>query len=94
MPGDYTSLRVIPALPNALHPPTEPDSVFQRLVGATIVSIGTAAARIEGGGLIIDYRLPGQPQVRRLVLGMNDLGMWVEFDGDAASAATRDEIRE
>jgi hypothetical protein len=78
MSGDYSSLKVVAALPDVLAPPDGPDAVFQELAGATIVTIGTAPeAQIEGGGLIIDYRLAGQTQVHRLVLGLNDLGMWV-----------------
>lgn len=55
-----------------------PDDVFAELSGAQIIQIGTMpAANIEGGGLIIDCRLPGTEKASRLILGMNELGMWL-----------------
>jgi hypothetical protein len=54
----------------------------RRLAGATIRRIGSPEEKgIEGGGLILDYRRPGDHVVRRVVFGFTELGMWVEWEG-------------
>jgi hypothetical protein len=35
--------------------------------------------KIEGGGLLIDYKTVGD-RITRLILGFNGNGMWVEYD--------------
>lgn len=79
---DYPRLKVTAALPDFLHGPGDADPVLQRLRGATVVAIGApelpAGAVIEGGGLVIDYKIEGY--LYRLVLGCTELGMWVEYD--------------
>ena len=52
---------------------------FKRLVGSTILRIGTAPELdIEGGGLIIEIRLAEDGTVRLLKLGFNEVGMWID----------------
>jgi len=52
-------------------------AVPKELMGATILAIGTSLESVEGGGLLIDYRLANSPEARRLVLAFNELGMWI-----------------
>lgn len=53
------------------------------MVNARIVAIGTPGdASLEQAGLIIDYVPPGGRLTRRLVLGFNDLGMWITECGE------------
>jgi hypothetical protein len=54
------------------------DKLPHGLEGATIIRIGTLRdwSAVEGGGLIIDYRPSGSEELRRVVLGFNELGMW------------------
>jgi hypothetical protein len=49
--------------------------------GATILRIGGTDddVKIEGGGLLIDYKTVGD-RITRLILGFNENGMWVEYD--------------
>lgn len=57
--------------------------------GAVIVRFGTFAERkVEGGGLVIEYRKPDSDEVRRVVLGFNELGMWSEYAGIPESLPT------
>ena len=76
---DLTRVRVMPSLPHWRD--LNPEEMFpEDLVGSIIVCIGTAEDEgIEGGGLIIDYRPSGKSENRRLVLGFNEIGMWVEY---------------
>jgi hypothetical protein len=55
----------------------------KEIIGARIVGFGAAPIQvdIEGGGLILDYVPAGSSSAKRLVLGFNELGMWVEFSG-------------
>jgi hypothetical protein len=79
--SEYSRMAVIEALPDSMHPPTEPHKIFQVLAGATIVRIGTpGSADIEGGGLVLDYILPHSSTEHRLVFGFNELGMWTIWD--------------
>lgn len=85
---DYSALAVVQNLPDYMHPPSEDESVFRRLSGARIIKFGTPAestceARIEGGGLVVDYELDGEEQ--RIVFAFNELGMWVEYDSVSSS---------
>ena len=66
------------------------DAIPSDVVGAEIVAFGTFAnaSAVEGGGLVIDYRRPGERQVRRVVLGFNELGMWLQFQGLSRSVPT------
>ncbi len=78
---DYTGLTIIEALPLSRVVPSGAEDLFRRLRGATIVQIGsTDEDGIEGGGLIIDYRLSAAENVHRVVFAFNESGMWVEFD--------------
>jgi len=67
---------VIPNLPDRFHP-TEGDKFPADLIGSEIVNFGTTKERVEGGGLVIDYKPDGSDQTKRLYLGFNDLGMWI-----------------
>lgn len=58
------------------------ESPLRSLRGCQIVDVGfpNLEASIEGGGLAFDYLVPGDTRVRRLVVGHNELGSWIEFD--------------
>ena len=79
-PPDYATLRVSDTLPDRRGAEFG-DAVPTKLIGAEIIRFGAASGdRIEGGGLIIDYRPQGSSAVHRLVFAFNDAGMWVEYD--------------
>lgn len=61
----------------------EDESPLTSLRGCQIVDVGfpNPQAGIEGGGLAFDYLMPGDSRVRRLVIGHNELGSWIEYDG-------------
>jgi hypothetical protein len=85
---NYSALNVVEALPGYFHGPAGDEAVFRRLAGASIIRIGsTSDESIEGGGLILDYAIGGEPY--RLVFGFSELGMWIEHD--SFMSATRDE---
>ncbi len=65
-------------LPNYFHP-GRGGRIPDGLVGATIVRMGTFTeqGKVEGGGLVIDYRPPDSREVRRAVFAFNELGMWL-----------------
>ena len=57
-------------------------AVPEELLGATIVAIGTMdfsneEDRPEGGGLVIDYMIKGDSEVRRITLAFTESGMWL-----------------
>lgn len=87
---DLSELAVLPNLPDFFRPdesnPFPPD-----LKGATIEAIGTCprAGTLSGGGLIIDYRAPGEKMGRRIVFEFNDVSMWVSYRGHRATSAIR-----
>jgi hypothetical protein len=66
----------IPRLPHSFNP-NEGAEVPPDLIGATIVDVGTTNERIEGGGLVLDYRPENKDRICRLILAFNELGMWV-----------------
>lgn len=78
MSGEFSDLEVLPFLPNIFElyrgGPIPPD-----LIGATIVRFGRPpmSRDFEGGGLIIDYLPALGGEVKRLVLEMNECGMWI-----------------
>jgi hypothetical protein len=58
--------------------------VPKEIIGARIIGFGAAPIEgdIEGGRLILDY-IPAEADVpKRLVLGFNELGMWIEYLGE------------
>lgn len=60
----------------------------QYLVGATILRIGALAdpkLSEGGGGLVIDYRPEHSAEPRRTVLSFNEIGMWVQYQGELLS---------
>ena len=67
---------IIPRLPHSFDP-NRGTEVPADLIGATIVALGTTNERIEGGGLILDYRPQKKNRVCRLVFAFNELGMWI-----------------
>jgi hypothetical protein len=67
--------RVIPKWPNFFDADRGED-IPTELIGATIAAIGTTRERVEGGGLVIDYKPCGSAKVKRLVLAFNEVGMW------------------
>jgi len=73
---DRAARKIIPNLPDHFHP-RDGDKFPAELIGAEIVDFGTTNERVEGGGLVIDYKPGGSAQIRRLYLGFNDLGMWI-----------------
>ena len=68
--------RLIPRLPNWFDPNKGKD-IPSDLIGATVVAVGTIDEKIEGGGLVLDYRPRDTEPVCRLVLAFNELGMWI-----------------
>lgn len=87
---DYAKLEITEALPSLFHGPDGAEDVFRRLRGAEIMRLGsTAAEGIEGGGLVLDYKL--SEQTYRLVFAFSELGMWVVYDSFtfASSAESR-----
>ena len=86
MSANMDNVRVVPELPAGHHSPSGGRDAFERLVGATIVAFGAPAEGVfEGGGLVIDYRLPGSEATERLVLDFSELGMWIEYDSARAA---------
>jgi hypothetical protein len=86
---NYAQLRIVEACPNGWHAPEGCEDVFRRLAGATILRIGSPDSEpddgvIEGGGLVIDYRLPSDPKNYRVVFAFNECGMWLILDSYAA----------
>lgn len=79
----FASLAISAELPPAAHYTDRATELFKALQGATIVAIGTPESDegIEGGGFVIDFTEPGSTQIRRVIFGFTELGMWVEFDG-------------
>jgi hypothetical protein len=95
---DFATVEVVPNLPAVL-PSHQWQPFPEDLQGATIVTIGTVGGRDrpEGGGLVIDYRPAGGRVIRRIVFGLNELGMWVEYKADlpdGGHAALRGEGRQ
>lgn len=86
---DFATLSVVNELPTSF-PSQESEPFPDDLPGATIVRIGAPEDRrlIEGGGLVIDYQPSGSECVRRIVLGFNENGMWVEYRDPAAGDPT------
>ena len=78
-PLDYASLGVADGLPDR-NGPDYGDSLPPGLIGATIVRFGAAIGmRLDGGGLVIDYIPKGSKLIHRVVFGLNEAGMWVEY---------------
>jgi hypothetical protein len=55
------------------------------MLDSTLVRFGTIPSqrterggRIEGGGLVLEYRPHGSRETKRIVFAFNDEGMWVE----------------
>ncbi len=67
---------IIPRWPNSFDS-QRGDQIPDDLVGAIIVAIGTTNERIEGGGLVLDYRPKNKQRVYRLILAFNELAMWI-----------------
>lgn len=53
--------------------------ILKEMEGSTIISTGFVS-NIEGG-MTFDYQKRGEPEIRRVVFGYNDLGEWVEWHG-------------
>ncbi len=53
------------------------------IIGSTILNFGTIPeyGAVEGGGLVIEYKRSDTGQSKRVVLGFNELGMWIDFLG-------------
>ena len=78
--SDFSDVEIIPVLP-ASFGPERGKPLPAGIVGAKIVRIGTISndSRVEGGGLAIDYVPAGDDIAQRVVLGFNELGMWMEW---------------
>ncbi|MEK0337688.1 MAG: hypothetical protein QQN41_09685, partial [Nitrosopumilus sp.] len=64
---------------------------FKKLQGYIIVNIGFHP-NIDEGGLTIDYvKSPDSKNIERLVLGHNELGMWVEYQGNKTTTHCPDQ---
>ncbi len=75
---DFSGASVGPRFPN-IFDSSRGDAIPADIIGATISSFGAAppSAKLEGGGLIIDYIPTGEIETKRLVLAFNDCGMWI-----------------
>jgi len=68
--------------PSFFRPAEGDETLFRQMVGAEIVRIGSPSnGGLEGGGLIIDYRLPADGMTRRAVFEFNELGLWPVWEG-------------
>jgi hypothetical protein len=78
----YQTMKIIEALPLALHRPEGGEKLLRRMQGAKIVKIGGANEDgIEGGGLLIDYVPISGMETHRVVFAFNELGLWLEWEG-------------
>ena len=79
MSGRISRIKVLPDQRG----PQNGEKLPADLAGARIIQIGMAGdgQKFAGGGLVIDYEVDGCPGIRRVVLGFNDLGMWVQAFG-------------
>lgn len=55
-------------------------SQFKCLEGATIVGTGFLS-EVPEGGFAIDYKAKDTNELRRMILGYTELGLWVEWEG-------------
>jgi hypothetical protein len=79
IPGrnNYKETAVIEALPGPDGPRGEED-LFESLAGATIIRVGMPSdIPLEGGGLVVDYRLAGETGSHRAIFAFNENGMWL-----------------
>ncbi len=77
---NYKKANVLPRLnkhesdyPSEQSPPKD-------LINATIVRMGQLDMEYIEGGLCIDYIPESNDIVKRLVLGYNELGIWVQYN--------------
>lgn len=84
---DRPAIEIVRALPNGMHSPAGGETALHRLIGATIVEIGSPAVdmEIDGGGLVIEYLK--DDRLGRLVLAFDEGGAWVEHDEYPATPA-------
>lgn len=63
-------------------------NVTKNLIGSKIIGFGfSPGIDVEGGGLIVDYIPEGCDKQHRIVLGFNELGMWVEWQCEKPTPA-------
>ena len=84
----YAHLNVVEALPVSRFAPEGAEHVCRRLRGQrfTALEVPTYDVKIEGGGLLIDYKTVGD-RAARLILGFNENGIWVQYDSLAPVGA-------
>jgi hypothetical protein len=90
---DFARLEILPFLPSFF---SHYDDKFpEDLIGATILRIGTLSeeARLEGGGLVIDYQKAGDDKTSRVVFAFNELGMWAAWNGQLGIAPNPNAVR-
>lgn len=82
---ELSRLPVLPTLPNFFSS-QPPDPTPRGIVGAKIINFGSAPREAElEGGLIIDYIPAGETQTIRVVLGFNEIAMWIHYYGNRLS---------
>ena len=88
---DLTKCDPTPCLPNYFRP-TNGKPLPDGFVGSTIVRAGGVPIEgaVEGGGLIIDFIPAGSIDSRRVILGFNEVGMWVENHAEIPDQANLD----
>ena len=73
-------------------PSSDKDEVPEDLYNSKIINIGKISLpddkRVEGG-LCIDYIPQNSDEIKRLLLGYNDLGMWIVFNKKKSKAKER-----
>lgn len=75
----YAKLKLSPSQ-GGLGGEQDMSSSFKCLDGATIVTTGFLS-EVPEGGFAIDYKAKGSNELRRIILGYTELGLWVEWEG-------------
>jgi hypothetical protein len=93
---DLSTIPIVPLMPLIDGP--DPEYGFPPdLVDAKIICIGSPSIQLslERGGLFIDYQPCGTNVVKRLVLGFNELAMWINEHAEinTRSATIQDDPR-
>ena len=81
--SDLASVKILAGLPHGRFTPTDGIRELQNLIGAKIVNIGTPDADLEGGGFAIEFIETVSGRKYRIVFGLCEQGMWIEYFGPA-----------
>ena len=75
-------MELIERLPNSLSNKRDGEAVPKKLLGATILRIGTflSESNLRGGGLGIEYRPSGSRSIRRIIFEFDEREMHIHSD--------------